>query len=62
MAWFRGNEMKKSPGDIAYERAMADASALEVEARSVRQQLEPYRNADNPFLAIQRSTSLDGEY
>lgn len=52
----------KSAGDEKFDIAMAEADDLMVKTRSVREQLEPYRQSEDPFAAIQRATSLDGFY
>lgn len=67
-AWLRGKDAQmaepepKSAGEKKFDVAMAAADELLMKARSVREQLEPYRQADDPFAAIQRAHSLDGFY
>lgn len=65
--WFiktgnRAMTAAKSVGERKFDDAMAQADELFVRTRSVREQLEPYRSADNPLEAIQRATALDGFY
>lgn len=68
MFWTRHPEPKaeapevQSAGEQKFDAAMAAADELLVETRSVKQQIEPFRHADDPFTAIRRSTSLDGFY
>lgn len=52
----------QSPGEQKFDAAMAAADDLLIRTRSVKEQLEPFRHADDPFAAIQRATSLDGFY
>lgn len=63
LGWFKNKSAPgQSKGDEAFDRAMAESDDLLIKTRSVKQQLEPYRVADDPFAAIQRATSLDGLY
>lgn len=60
--WFREKIASRSHGDEEFDRAMAATEEFMTKTRSIRQQLEPYKVADDPFAAIQRATSFDGLY
>jgi len=66
--WFRSKgetmatENQKSAGEEKFDLAMAQADELMVKTRSVKEQIEPFRHADDPFAAIQHAHSLDGFY
>lgn len=63
MMWFRELlHTARTPADDQYDLAMKATSDLKMQSRSLRQQLEPFKQQADPFAAIQRATSLDGFY
>lgn len=52
----------RSAGERKFDLAMAEADDLVKKTKSVKDQLEPYRTAEDPLDAIERATALDGFY
>lgn len=63
MSWL--GEKMGLPASVSSERAdraIRMSEEVIIQSKSLRQQLEPFREAKDPFLAIKRATSRDGEY
>lgn len=63
MNWLREKlNGKPDRRDDKFVEAMAAAESLTVMARSLRQQLEPYKQADDPFAAIVRACQISRSF
>jgi hypothetical protein len=63
MGWLREKLNGRVGGrDDKFAAAMAATDSLTVMARSLRQQLEPYKQADDPFAAMTRAVSASRSY
>jgi hypothetical protein len=49
-------------GESAFRAAIAATSELTTMARSLRQQLEPYRRDDDPFASIMRKHDMAEQF
>lgn len=63
MSWLREKlNGKVGNRDDKFVEAMAATESLTVMARSLRQQLEPYKMADDPFAAMLHARRISRDY
>lgn len=58
MTWLHEKLGYRQPEDSRFGAAIAATSELTTMARSLRQQLEPYRREDDPFASIMRKHDM----
>lgn len=61
MSWIR-EKLNCKPADDKFIEAIAATEGLAIAARSLREQLEPFKLADDPFAAMMHAKRISRAY